>query len=118
MKAARGRARAGAVTVTEVAQFGVPTIFIPYPFAGGHQRENALILTEIHVAAMIEERELTPERLKDTINGFWQGKMSRTEIQQRVKDICSSNAAELLAEEIVALVPKDEERVYTPRSLI
>ena len=99
-------ARAGAVTVTEVARFGVPTIFIPYPFAGGHQKENALILTEIHAATMIEERDLTPKLLKDTINDFWRDKMSRAEIQQHAQCICPSDAADLLAREIVALVSK------------
>ena len=37
-------ARAGAVTVSELAAFGLPAVLIPYPHAGGHQRANAQVL--------------------------------------------------------------------------
>ncbi len=96
-------ARAGAVTVTEVSHFGLPTIFIPYPYAGGHQKENALVLKEVNAAMLIEEKDLTPESLGKTIHEFLQQKPKNDEIKRRAQGVCLSDAADRLAREVMAL---------------
>jgi len=55
--------RAGAVSVTELSLFGVPAILIPYPHAGGHQKENAAVLVKQGLGVMIEESRVSPEVL-------------------------------------------------------
>jgi UDP-N-acetylglucosamine--N-acetylmuramyl-(pentapeptide) pyrophosphoryl-undecaprenol N-acetylglucosamine transferase len=55
--------RAGAGTVSEVCAIGRPSLLIPYPFAGDHQRFNAVPLVEGGAAVMIASSEATPERL-------------------------------------------------------
>lgn len=51
-------ARAGAMTVAELALAGVPTIFVPYPHAAdNHQAVNAKILVEAAAVEMVEESE-------------------------------------------------------------
>ncbi|MBS1984726.1 MAG: UDP-N-acetylglucosamine--N-acetylmuramyl-(pentapeptide) pyrophosphoryl-undecaprenol N-acetylglucosamine transferase [Bdellovibrionales bacterium] len=51
-------ARAGAMTVTELSVTGVPTVFVPFPFAADdHQRVNAQILERAGAAFMVDERE-------------------------------------------------------------
>jgi UDP-N-acetylglucosamine--N-acetylmuramyl-(pentapeptide) pyrophosphoryl-undecaprenol N-acetylglucosamine transferase len=47
--------RAGATTISELIALQKPAILIPYPHAGGHQRLNAKILTQIGAAKVIEE---------------------------------------------------------------
>jgi len=59
--------RAGAGTVTEIASFRLPAILIPYPYAGGHQKENALALCETRLARLIEENDLTADLLTENI---------------------------------------------------
>ncbi len=59
--------RSGAGTVTELGIYKVPSILIPYPYAGGHQRENALVLVKNASACMIEENDLSVNVLKDQI---------------------------------------------------
>ena len=59
--------RAGAVSVTELCLFNVPSILIPYPYAGGHQKENARAMVETHGAVMVEEENLSPLRLRDLV---------------------------------------------------
>jgi UDP-N-acetylglucosamine--N-acetylmuramyl-(pentapeptide) pyrophosphoryl-undecaprenol N-acetylglucosamine transferase len=92
--------RAGAVSVTELKHFGIPSILIPYPFAGGHQKENALVLVESRQAAMIEEGALSPLRLRDMILSFL-----RAEREPFMPGAACSleGAGERIAREIVSL---------------
>ena len=60
--------RAGATTVAEVSAVGLPTIFVPYPYAADdHQRANAESLVRRDGAVMILQHELTGERLANEI---------------------------------------------------
>src|SRR5215831_15986650 len=56
--------RAGASTLAEVTAAGKPAILVPLPTAtDDHQRQNARVLAEAGAAELIEQRELTGERL-------------------------------------------------------
>ena len=56
--------RAGATTLAELTAAGRPSILIPLPTAtDDHQRKNAQALVTQGAAQMIEQRELTGERL-------------------------------------------------------
>jgi UDP-N-acetylglucosamine--N-acetylmuramyl-(pentapeptide) pyrophosphoryl-undecaprenol N-acetylglucosamine transferase len=52
--------RAGASTVAELAQAGLPSILVPYPFAHGHQRANAALAERAGGAIRIEDSAVTP----------------------------------------------------------
>jgi len=55
--------RSGAVTVSEIASFRLPAIFIPYPHAQGHQKANASVLCDLKLARLIEDAELSQAAL-------------------------------------------------------
>jgi UDP-N-acetylglucosamine--N-acetylmuramyl-(pentapeptide) pyrophosphoryl-undecaprenol N-acetylglucosamine transferase len=60
--------RSGAITVSELTARGRPSILIPSPnVTGNHQYFNAKALADKGAAVLIEERELTPERLLNEI---------------------------------------------------
>ncbi|MBI5279512.1 MAG: undecaprenyldiphospho-muramoylpentapeptide beta-N-acetylglucosaminyltransferase [Burkholderiales bacterium] len=64
-------ARAGASTVTEIAAVGAAALFVPFPFAvDDHQTTNAKFLVDAGGGWLVQQRDLTPERLaqmlKDT----------------------------------------------------
>lgn len=60
--------RSGALTVSEVAAAGVPAVFVPFPAAvDDHQTHNARFLVEAGAALLIQERDLTPQRLADEL---------------------------------------------------
>jgi undecaprenyldiphospho-muramoylpentapeptide beta-N-acetylglucosaminyltransferase len=60
--------RAGAGTIAELATVGMPAVIVPWPGAAeNHQVDNARELTDHHGAVLIEEGELTVERLADQI---------------------------------------------------
>ena len=56
--------RAGASTVTEIAAIGAPAIFVPFPAAvDDHQTSNANFLVDQGGGWLVQQRELTPEKL-------------------------------------------------------
>lgn len=91
--------RAGAVTVAELTAFVIPTVFVPYPYAGGHQKINAAVLVDKGLATIIEEDVLTSDKLKDAIFLLKDKKVK--EVQPLSSVAGNANAAEYLAREIV-----------------
>ena len=56
--------RSGASTVAEVVAAGRVAVFIPFPHAADdHQKHNAQALVDAGAALMIEQKDLTPDRL-------------------------------------------------------
>jgi UDP-N-acetylglucosamine--N-acetylmuramyl-(pentapeptide) pyrophosphoryl-undecaprenol N-acetylglucosamine transferase len=60
--------RAGAMTVAELQAAGLGAIFVPLAAAtDDHQTKNAEVMVRIGAARLIQERDLTPERLCEAI---------------------------------------------------
>ena len=60
--------RAGAITLAELAILHKPAILIPSPnVTNNHQYKNALVVANAGGAVLIEEKELTKERLSSEI---------------------------------------------------
>ncbi len=95
--------RAGAGSVCEIAAFSLPAILIPYPYAGGHQKENAAVLVKTHTAQIIEERNLSPDTLKESILSFVNQRADRENIKKLNQEIYHPRAAEHLAKEAVGI---------------
>jgi UDP-N-acetylglucosamine--N-acetylmuramyl-(pentapeptide) pyrophosphoryl-undecaprenol N-acetylglucosamine transferase len=56
--------RAGASTVTEIAAVGAPALFVPFPHAvDDHQTRNAKFLVDGGGGWLVQQRELTPDKL-------------------------------------------------------
>ncbi|HEY6239270.1 MAG TPA: undecaprenyldiphospho-muramoylpentapeptide beta-N-acetylglucosaminyltransferase [Burkholderiales bacterium] len=63
--------RAGATTVAELAAAGVASILVPYPHAvDDHQTANACFLSDAGAAVLVQQRELSAERLATLLAGF------------------------------------------------
>jgi len=58
--------RAGATTIAELTCLGLPAIFVPYPFAGGHQKENARVVVDSGGAKHIPD-EHVGDKLGDEV---------------------------------------------------
>ena len=60
--------RAGAMTVTEIANIGKPSILIPLPnVSHNHQQYNAEVLEKIGAAKVIKNNELDGTKLHEQI---------------------------------------------------
>ena len=64
-------ARAGAMTVSEIAAAGLASILIPYPYAvDDHQTINADYLLRAGAAEVIQQEDLTPDSLLAAVKKF------------------------------------------------
>lgn len=59
--------RAGSTTVSELAGLGVPAVFVPYAVGNGEQRFNAAGVVEAGGALLVEDAELTPTWVTETL---------------------------------------------------
>jgi UDP-N-acetylglucosamine--N-acetylmuramyl-(pentapeptide) pyrophosphoryl-undecaprenol N-acetylglucosamine transferase len=63
--------RAGAMTIAELQAAGLGAIFVPFAVAtDDHQTKNADVMVRSGAARVIQERDLTPERLGEAISEF------------------------------------------------
>lgn len=62
--------RAGAGSIFEIMRYSLPSILIPYPYAGGHQAENAKVLAQAGAAILLEEGRLSPQTLAGLLDIF------------------------------------------------
>ncbi len=73
--------RAGALTVAEIAAAGLPALFVPFPFAvDDHQTGNAAFLADQGAAWLMQQKDLTPEKLAEWLRG-----LNREELLARAK---------------------------------
>jgi UDP-N-acetylglucosamine--N-acetylmuramyl-(pentapeptide) pyrophosphoryl-undecaprenol N-acetylglucosamine transferase len=60
--------RAGAMTIAELQAAGVGAVFVPLPIAtDDHQTKNAEVMVRVGAALLIQERDLTAQRLGDVV---------------------------------------------------
>jgi len=71
--------RAGALTVAEIAAAGLPALFVPFPFAvDDHQTANAAFLANQGAAWLMQQKDLSPEKLAE-----WFAGLTRAELLSR-----------------------------------
>ena len=95
--------RAGAMTVAELACAGVPAVLVPFPFAvDDHQTGNAAFLSEAGAAWLIQQKELSAERLAELISSLDRAQLkamsdkalqlAKPDATRQVADICEALA--------------------------
>lgn len=91
--------RAGALTVSELANAGVAAILVPYPYAvDDHQTANASYLTKSGAAILIQQDKLIPQ-LKDTLLELLQeGRTTLIKMAMAARKLSKPNATQQVAE--------------------
>lgn len=97
--------RAGATTLAELTAAGRVAVLIPFPHAtDDHQRANAKTIEAAGAAVVIDERELTGERLAAEIRGLVTDHERRQAMATRARGLSRPDAAEVIAARAEALM--------------
>jgi UDP-N-acetylglucosamine--N-acetylmuramyl-(pentapeptide) pyrophosphoryl-undecaprenol N-acetylglucosamine transferase len=95
-------ARAGG-SVFELAQYGLPAVLIPYPHASGnHQEANARWMEQAGAAMILPDAELTPERLRATVDALVADASRRSAMAAASAALARPDAAQAIAREVLA----------------
>lgn len=101
-------ARAGAITLSELSVCGKPAILIPSPYvAENHQYHNAMSLKNIGAAEVIEEKDLTGEKLIDTVESLIHNNSKLDKMGDKALSNAIPDASKRIYEEVM--------RLYTTR---
>jgi UDP-N-acetylglucosamine--N-acetylmuramyl-(pentapeptide) pyrophosphoryl-undecaprenol N-acetylglucosamine transferase len=94
--------RAGSSTCAEITAVGLPSILVPYPYAGAHQRYNARFLADEGAAVMLDDAELTADRLASEADAL-RDPQRRSAMAAAARRLGRPDAARALADELVAM---------------
>lgn len=101
--------RSGAGTVAELATLGIPSILIPLPGAT-EQRANALALERAGGAVVIDQDELTADKLLNEVRELVSNRGSLVSMRAGAQELASDGAAGALVDEILRLASGNESR--------
>ncbi|MGQ9730858.1 MAG: UDP-N-acetylglucosamine--N-acetylmuramyl-(pentapeptide) pyrophosphoryl-undecaprenol N-acetylglucosamine transferase [Candidatus Zipacnadales bacterium] len=93
--------RCGASSLAEIAYLGVPSIVVPYPYAGDHQRLNAKPLVEAGAAVLIEDRYLSGGTLGGIVSELLGDSDRLKRMAQAARSLAKPEAATQIAELLI-----------------
>ena len=96
-------ARAGASTIAELAQCGTPAVLIPYPYANGHQRDNARLVESVSGAVCLDEAVATPAQLRRSVRWILRDARVRQRMASQIHTLARPDATQRLVDAIVTL---------------
>lgn len=97
--------RSGASTLSEIEAVGRASILIPSPnVAENHQYHNAMTLVDASAARVIEEKDLTHEKLLSELNELLDNKQLREEMGQNAKKLAVFDSQKRIADIIISLI--------------
>lgn len=97
--------RAGAMTLSELAVQGKACLLIPSPYVtANHQYKNAKVLADAGAALLIEEKELTAERVTREVSALLDDDVRRAGMEKAITAFARTDANKVIYEEICRLV--------------
>ena len=94
--------RAGASTLGEFPALGLPSILVPYPYAGAHQETNANFLVRHGAAIKVADAGLV-NRLLPAVQALLKNRAKLVQMEERVRELARPDAAARIAQEIRTL---------------
>lgn len=90
--------RAGSATLHELSYYGKPSILIPYPYARGHQVENARVLADGGAAWLTEEKNTTPATFAAILNQAAADGLKLEQMGRRCSGLLKTDGASALVD--------------------
>lgn len=95
--------RAGASAVAEICAVGRPSLLVPYPFAGDHQKVNADSIAKEGAALWLPSADATPERIAQELRTLMNDPARLISMAARASQLGRPNAARAIAQDLLAL---------------
>lgn len=99
--------RAGALTVSELAAVGLPSILVPYPHAvDDHQTRNGQVLVDAGAAFLLPQTILDVNKLVSKLQLLANDRTELARMGQRARDVAVLDATEQVANVCITLAEK------------
>lgn len=100
--------RSGANSLSELEAMGRASILIPSPnVAGNHQYYNAMVLGKAGAAVVIEEKELTGEKLTECVKSLIADRDKLNNFAKRAASLYVSDTPDRIFEALKPIIPKE-----------
>jgi UDP-N-acetylglucosamine--N-acetylmuramyl-(pentapeptide) pyrophosphoryl-undecaprenol N-acetylglucosamine transferase len=76
---------------------------VPLPAAGGHQRHNAESLARAGAAIVIDQADLTADRLSRTLVALLESPQKRSEMASKARALAKPDAARTIVDKLLEL---------------
>ncbi|HXK17154.1 MAG TPA: undecaprenyldiphospho-muramoylpentapeptide beta-N-acetylglucosaminyltransferase [Polyangiaceae bacterium] len=112
--------RAGAGAVSEICAVGRPSLLVPYPFAGDHQKLNADSITREGAALWVPSADATPVRLATELRALMDQPERLVAMAAAARRLGRPFAARAIAEDLLALAGvssplNPQSSIFTPK---
>ena len=95
--------RAGASTLGELPAFGLPSVLVPYPYAGAHQWQNANYLASRGAAVALSNDAVQEGALLPTVRDLMQDQERLARMRAASRALARPEAARNIAQELLRL---------------
>ena len=97
--------RAGSLSLSEICASEVAPILVPYPYAAAnHQRVNAKSMLYAGACIYIEDSELEPNKLRETLNELIDNPIKMNYLKQNSSNLAKFDAAQEIANMVKSMV--------------
>jgi UDP-N-acetylglucosamine--N-acetylmuramyl-(pentapeptide) pyrophosphoryl-undecaprenol N-acetylglucosamine transferase len=94
-------ARAGAATTGEFPALGLPSVLIPYPYAGRHQELNARYMVQNRAAVRVADENLASGALLGVVTELLTDDEKRARLAQGARSLARPDAAARIAQLVI-----------------
>jgi UDP-N-acetylglucosamine--N-acetylmuramyl-(pentapeptide) pyrophosphoryl-undecaprenol N-acetylglucosamine transferase len=103
--------RSGASSLAEIAAMRLPSLLVPFPAAAdNHQFFNASAFEKTGAAKLLEQKDSTPEKVAALLRGLIEDSAACDKIQIALAQWHQPKAAELIAENILSAIVRQQEK--------
>ncbi len=96
--------RAGALTVAEISAVGIGALYVPFPHAiDDHQTKNAEWIVANKAGFIIQQKELTAEKLKNHLERLSENREELLTMAKNARALGVSNASQVVAQQCLEM---------------
>jgi UDP-N-acetylglucosamine--N-acetylmuramyl-(pentapeptide) pyrophosphoryl-undecaprenol N-acetylglucosamine transferase len=97
--------RAGAMTISELAAFKLPAVFVPYPHAAAnHQYKNAKSIVQGGGGLLLEDKADLPERIKEVVVDLLRSPAQLNRMRENISQFHAENALADITDHLSRLI--------------